>query len=114
MARLRRKPHRTTEGDDSSLKAEAHSQCRNLGSQLPNELDRSASCLWPAGTGRDDESIGLQQSSFIDAQSVVAVDDRRRAQLAGDDLYEAGRKLDRPVSEVAQTIASLTEEGLLI
>ena len=37
-----------------------------------------------------------------------------RAQLAGDDLYEAGRKLDRPVKEVAQTIASLTEEGLLM
>lgn len=37
-----------------------------------------------------------------------------KAQLAGDDLHEAGRKLDRPVNEVAQTIASLTEEGLLI
>ena len=36
-----------------------------------------------------------------------------RAQLAGDDLYEVGRTLDRPATEVTQTIASLTEEGLL-
>jgi A/G-specific adenine glycosylase len=36
-----------------------------------------------------------------------------RAHLAGDDLYEAGRKLDRPVNEVAQAITSLTAEGLL-
>jgi len=36
-----------------------------------------------------------------------------RAQLAGDDIYEAGSKLDRPANEIARAIASLTEEGLL-
>ncbi len=32
-------------------------------------------------------------------------------QLAGDDLHEAGRRLDRPATEVTQTIATLTEEA---
>jgi hypothetical protein len=107
--------HESTRADDLSaegladgLMPQADAQDRQLAGEFGDTFDRDAGFAGGAGTGRDNEPVGLAREDFVDGDLVVAVDlDVER----GVDLTQA---LDQVVGEGVVVIDDLNHELIVI
>jgi hypothetical protein len=54
--------------------AEAHTKDGNFAGHAANEVDGDAGFLWRAGTGREDDAVGIEGFDFFRSEFVVTAD----------------------------------------